>query len=192
MLQLEALRELREAGRLDDPAARRGVAALRVGYYADAAAGKAFVVVQALGTVGATQPQQQQQQQQHKQGGEQRWALSEQRSSSSSSSNSSSVARRFQQQLQDASPGPWPGKGFCGGASSTQPAGHCLSSVASGLREALPLRLAEGLGLDPAALQQEVGQLYVRLQQLDPLRAVYYADAAAGKAFVVVQALGTV
>jgi geranylgeranyl transferase type-2 subunit alpha len=54
------------------------------------------------------------------------------------------------------------------------------------------LGLCEGLGLNPAALQQEVQQLYVRLQQLDPMRAGYYADAAAGRAFVVVQALGTV
>jgi hypothetical protein len=54
------------------------------------------------------------------------------------------------------------------------------------------LGLCEGLGLNPGALQQEVQQLYVRLQTLDPLRAGYYKDAAAGKAFVVVQALGTV
>uniref|UniRef100_A0A383VPP4 Geranylgeranyl transferase type-2 subunit alpha n=1 Tax=Tetradesmus obliquus TaxID=3088 RepID=A0A383VPP4_TETOB len=54
------------------------------------------------------------------------------------------------------------------------------------------LGLAEGLGLDSSDLQQQVQELYVRLQQLDPLRAGYYADAAAGKAFVVVQALGTV
>jgi hypothetical protein len=52
--------------------------------------------------------------------------------------------------------------------------------------------LCEGLGLDPQQLQQEVQGLYSRLQVIDPLRAGYYGDAAAGKAFVVVQALGTV
>jgi geranylgeranyl transferase type-2 subunit alpha len=34
--------------------------------------------------------------------------------------------------------------------------------------------------------------LYSRLAELDPLRAGYYRDAAEGRAFVVVQALGTV
>lgn len=61
------------------------------------------------------------------------------------------------------------------------------------LKEAqVRLGLCEGLGLDPKTLQAEVQQLYVRLKELDPMRAGYYADAAAGKAFVVVQALGTV
>lgn len=42
-----------------------------------------------------------------------------------------------------------------------------------------------------ADLQAEVQAAYQRLAQIDPMRAGYYADAAAGKAFVVVQALGT-
>jgi hypothetical protein len=64
------------------------------------------------------------------------------------------------------------------------------------LKEAqLSLRLCEeGLGgqQDPQNLRAEVQGLYKRLAELDPMRAGYYADAAAGKAFVVVQALGTV
>lgn len=40
-------------------------------------------------------------------------------------------------------------------------------------------------------LQAEVQAAYHRLAHIDPMRAGYYADAAAGKAFVVVQALGT-
>lgn len=60
------------------------------------------------------------------------------------------------------------------------------------LKEAqLSLGLCEGLGLDPQALKQEVQGMYNRLAEIDPMRAGYYADAAAGKAFVVVQALGT-
>lgn len=38
----------------------------------------------------------------------------------------------------------------------------------------------------------EARAIYARLALLDPLRRGYYEDAAAGKAFVVVQALGTV
>eukprot|EP00775_Hariotina_reticulata_P008474 gene8474-8657_t len=61
------------------------------------------------------------------------------------------------------------------------------------LKEAqVRFRLCDGLGLDPDKLQQDVQSLYSRLQDLDPMRSGYYADAAAGKAFVVVQALGTV
>jgi geranylgeranyl transferase type-2 subunit alpha len=60
------------------------------------------------------------------------------------------------------------------------------------LKEAqLSLGLCEGLGLDPLNLKCEVQGMYRRLAELDPMRAGYYADAAAGKAFVVVQALGT-
>jgi geranylgeranyl transferase type-2 subunit alpha len=40
-------------------------------------------------------------------------------------------------------------------------------------------------------LKAEVQAAYQRLAEIDPMRAGYYADAAAGKAFVVVQALGT-
>lgn len=54
------------------------------------------------------------------------------------------------------------------------------------------LGLCEGLGLSVEDVKAEVAKLYGRLQKIDPLRAGYYADAAAGKAFVVVQALGTV
>lgn len=54
------------------------------------------------------------------------------------------------------------------------------------------LGLCEDAGVDPASLRHEVQGIYTRLAQLDPMRAGYYADAAAGKAFVVVQALGTV
>eukprot|EP00879_Flechtneria_rotunda_P017718 GHRR01018574.1.p1 GENE.GHRR01018574.1~~GHRR01018574.1.p1 ORF type:complete len:440 (+),score=158.00 GHRR01018574.1:268-1587(+) len=61
------------------------------------------------------------------------------------------------------------------------------------LKEAqVRLGLCEGLGLDPTALQAEVQGLYLRLCEIDPMRTGYYKDAAAGKAFVVVQALGTV
>lgn len=38
----------------------------------------------------------------------------------------------------------------------------------------------------------QVASIYRRLMELDPLRAGYYGDALAGKAFVVVQALGHV
>eukprot|EP00878_Enallax_costatus_P016572 GHUV01017388.1.p2 GENE.GHUV01017388.1~~GHUV01017388.1.p2 ORF type:complete len:410 (+),score=127.97 GHUV01017388.1:231-1460(+) len=61
------------------------------------------------------------------------------------------------------------------------------------LKEAqVRLGLCEGLGLDVEHVRAEVSRLYGRLQEKDPMRAGYYADAAAGKAFVVVQALGTV
>lgn len=62
------------------------------------------------------------------------------------------------------------------------------------LKEAqLALGLCEaGSGERRDALQQQVQDMYRRLSVLDPLRAGYYADAAAGKAFVVLQALGTV
>jgi geranylgeranyl transferase type-2 subunit alpha len=56
----------------------------------------------------------------------------------------------------------------------------------------LSLGLSEGLGADTHNLKAEVQGLYRRLAEIDPMRAGYYADAAAGKAFVVVQALGTV
>jgi geranylgeranyl transferase type-2 subunit alpha len=42
------------------------------------------------------------------------------------------------------------------------------------------------------ALLEEARAAYRRLMQLDPLRRGYYQDALDGKAFVVVQALGTV
>ena len=52
------------------------------------------------------------------------------------------------------------------------------------------------MGLVPPAtatsLLEEVAALYRRLMELDPMRRGYYADAIEGKAFVVVQALGTV
>lgn len=61
------------------------------------------------------------------------------------------------------------------------------------LKEAqLSLGLCEGLGFEPRNLKSEVQRMYKRLAEIDPMRAGYYADAAAGKAFVVVQALGTV
>lgn len=49
-------------------------------------------------------------------------------------------------------------------------------------------RGAEG---DGRALLDEAKSIYARLMQLDPLRRGYYQDALDGKAFVVVQALGT-
>lgn len=55
-------------------------------------------------------------------------------------------------------------------------------------------QLSLGLAVNPAGgaeLAPEVQAAYQRLAQIDPMRAGYYADAAAGKAFVVVQALGT-
>lgn len=54
------------------------------------------------------------------------------------------------------------------------------------------LGLCEALGVDVEDLKAEVARIYGRLKQIDPMRAGYYADAADGKAFVVVQALGTV
>ena len=45
---------------------------------------------------------------------------------------------------------------------------------------------------DAEAQLQAVGDIYRRLSVLDPMRRGYYQDAADGKAFVVVQALGTV
>lgn len=56
----------------------------------------------------------------------------------------------------------------------------------------LSLGLCEGLVADTQDLKAEVQGLCQRLAEIDPMRAGYYADAAAGKAFVVVQALGTV
>jgi geranylgeranyl transferase type-2 subunit alpha len=44
---------------------------------------------------------------------------------------------------------------------------------------------------DPAALLEDVKGIYRRLMELDPMRKGYYQDAVDGKAFVVVQALGT-
>lgn len=52
-----------------------------------------------------------------------------------------------------------------------------------------------GLAASPAegdALLQEARAAYGRLMDLDPLRRGYYQDAMEGRAFVVVQALGTV
>lgn len=61
------------------------------------------------------------------------------------------------------------------------------------LKEAqVRLGLCQQLGLDVEDLKAEVSQLYSKLKEIDPMRAGYYADAAAGRAFVVVQALGTV
>mmetsp|Transcript_37806 Transcript_37806/g.84312 ORF Transcript_37806/g.84312 Transcript_37806/m.84312 type:complete len:375 (+) Transcript_37806:69-1193(+) len=48
------------------------------------------------------------------------------------------------------------------------------------------------LAADPEAQLQEVRHIYERLMVLDPLRRGYYQDALDGKAFVVVQALGSV
>jgi geranylgeranyl transferase type-2 subunit alpha len=60
------------------------------------------------------------------------------------------------------------------------------------LKEAqLSLGLCEGSGIDPLNLRGEVQGMYTRLAQVDPMRGGYYRDAAAGRAFVVVQALGT-
>jgi geranylgeranyl transferase type-2 subunit alpha len=41
-------------------------------------------------------------------------------------------------------------------------------------------------------LLEEVGGIYRRLMDIDPMRKGYYQDAADGRAFVVVQALGSV
>ena len=41
-------------------------------------------------------------------------------------------------------------------------------------------------------LLEEVGGIYRRLMDIDPMRKGYYKDAADGGAFVVVQALGAV
>jgi geranylgeranyl transferase type-2 subunit alpha len=51
------------------------------------------------------------------------------------------------------------------------------------------LGLCEG---DAAALLEEVKGIYRRLMEIDPMRKGYYQDAVDGKAFVVVQAIGTV
>jgi geranylgeranyl transferase type-2 subunit alpha len=47
-------------------------------------------------------------------------------------------------------------------------------------------------GESSAAVLAEVKAMYLKLCRLDPMRAGYYRDAAEGRAFVVVQALGTV
>jgi len=61
------------------------------------------------------------------------------------------------------------------------------------LREAQArLGLAEGGPEGGAALLARVASAYRRLAAIDPLRRGYYEDAAAGRARVVAQALGTV
>lgn len=52
--------------------------------------------------------------------------------------------------------------------------------------------LSKRQGEAPDALLAEARTAYRRLMVLDPMRRGYYEDAAEGRAFVVVQALGTV
>lgn len=47
-------------------------------------------------------------------------------------------------------------------------------------------------GESAEALLARAKEMYLRLADLDPMRRGYYRDAAEGRAFVVVQALGTV
>ena len=57
---------------------------------------------------------------------------------------------------------------------------------------ALPPAACAPQGEAADALLAAARAMYARLAELDPLRRGYYRDAAEGRAFVVVQALGTV
>ena len=67
---------------------------------------------------------------------------------------------------------------------------RCTSIVRSSWLQA---RLGLGDSAEAgAALLEEARGIYRRLMDIDPLRRGYYQDALEGRAFVVVQALGTV
>lgn len=55
----------------------------------------------------------------------------------------------------------------------------------------LQARLALCAAGDADALLQQAHGIYAQLMELDPMRRGFYEDAMAGRAFVVVQALGT-
>lgn len=81
-------------------------------------------------------------------------------------------------------------------AAAAKPGDGALPRVraASSNKPALhpPPPLLPAQGETAEGLMRQARAMYQRLADLDPLRRGYYRDAAGGRAFVVVQALGTV